>query len=67
MKLSIELPSPTVLPVEQKRIFAQLFLDYRKTLVEHVQKVLWFLCEGLEILGTLKCCDLFFNKPFKAF
>lgn len=39
-ELNMELPSPSVLPVEQKKVFAQLFLDYRKTLVEHVQKEL---------------------------
>lgn len=37
---SIELTIPSILPSEQKKIFAGLLLDYRKSLVDHINKEL---------------------------
>lgn len=37
---NIAIPSPAVIPTEQKAVFAHLLLEYRKTLVEHIDKEL---------------------------
>uniref|UniRef100_A0A0N5AUM2 MIF4G domain-containing protein n=1 Tax=Syphacia muris TaxID=451379 RepID=A0A0N5AUM2_9BILA len=39
-KLNIQLFYPTVIPAEQKKVFAQLFLDYQKTMMDHLRREL---------------------------
>lgn len=49
-EFGIDLPMPSTITVEQKHVFAQLFLDYRKTLVDHIQKVRYFIISHIFIM-----------------